>query len=170
MRNRSAASSPSAYSGKGPAPSARSPLGPRAQASHHCPSITGSVARGPRTTPIIRQPRGSAASPLSRRGSARRWVPSPLVASVGRGRLHRTSLAEPPVINVAPARCLPEAPVPDPWRLVRSVAAGAYLHAPTSSTASGELGWRTPAERFDGTAFTDRDFNHSPCWRALPLS
>ena len=26
----------------------------------------------------------------------------------------------------------------------------------------GELGWRTPAERFDGTAFTDRDFDHIP--------
>jgi transposase InsO family protein len=26
----------------------------------------------------------------------------------------------------------------------------------------GELGWRTPAERFDGTAFTDRGFEHVP--------
>ena len=26
----------------------------------------------------------------------------------------------------------------------------------------GELGWRTPAERFDGTPFTDRDFDHVP--------
>jgi len=26
----------------------------------------------------------------------------------------------------------------------------------------GELSWRTPAERFDGTAFTDRNFDHIP--------
>lgn len=26
----------------------------------------------------------------------------------------------------------------------------------------GELGWRTPAERFAGTAFTDGDFDHIP--------
>lgn len=26
----------------------------------------------------------------------------------------------------------------------------------------GELGWRTPAERFDGTPFTDRGFEHVP--------
>jgi hypothetical protein len=27
---------------------------------------------------------------------------------------------------------------------------------------SGALGWRTPAERFDGTPFTDRGFEHVP--------
>jgi hypothetical protein len=26
----------------------------------------------------------------------------------------------------------------------------------------GELGWSTPAERFDGTPFTDRGFQHVP--------
>lgn len=26
----------------------------------------------------------------------------------------------------------------------------------------GEIGWRTPAERFDGTPFTDRGFEHVP--------
>jgi transposase InsO family protein len=26
----------------------------------------------------------------------------------------------------------------------------------------GALGWRTPAERFDGTPFTDRGFEHVP--------
>ncbi len=26
----------------------------------------------------------------------------------------------------------------------------------------GELGWRPPAERFDGTPFTDRGFEHVP--------
>ena len=26
----------------------------------------------------------------------------------------------------------------------------------------GELGWRTPAERFDGTPFVDRGFEHVP--------
>jgi transposase InsO family protein len=31
----------------------------------------------------------------------------------------------------------------------------------------GELGWRTPAERFDGTPFTDRGFEHVPSLTAV---
>jgi hypothetical protein len=31
----------------------------------------------------------------------------------------------------------------------------------------GEIGWRTPAERFDGTAFTDRGFEFIPALEHL---
>jgi transposase InsO family protein len=31
----------------------------------------------------------------------------------------------------------------------------------------GKLGWRTPAERFDGTPFTDRWFEHVPSLTAV---
>jgi glutathione S-transferase len=31
----------------------------------------------------------------------------------------------------------------------------------------GELGWRTPAERFDGTPFLDRGFEHVPSLAAV---
>ena len=33
----------------------------------------------------------------------------------------------------------------------------------------GELGWQTPAERFDGTPFTDRGFGACRPWRAWPI-
>jgi hypothetical protein len=34
----------------------------------------------------------------------------------------------------------------------------------------GQLGWQTPAERFEGTRFTDRGLSTSPPSRAWPTS
>jgi hypothetical protein len=39
---------------------------------------------------------------------------------------------------------------------------------PTATTDStGSSGWRTLAERFDGTPFTDRGFEHVPSFTAV---
>jgi hypothetical protein len=46
---------------------------------------------------------------------------------------------------------------------IGSAASGPEFHAPTNSTAStARLDWQTPAERFDGTPFTDRGFASVP--------
>ena len=38
---------------------------------------------------------------------------------------------------------------------------------PSPLSLHGEIGWRTPAERYDGTAFTDRGFEFIPALEHL---
>lgn len=41
-------------------------------------------------------------------------------------------------------------------------AIGRYVRYYNYHRLHGEIGWRTPAERYDGTPFTDRGFDNIP--------
>jgi transposase InsO family protein len=52
--------------------------------------------------------------------------------------------------------------VTDQRRRQHEVAVIAYATYYNYHRLHGQLGWQTPAERFDGTLFTDRGFEHVP--------
>ena len=84
-------------------------------------------------------------------------LPRPAGLQLGSGRLTARYATSDPIDASAVAA----------MRAAADAAVTAYASYYNYHRLHGEIGWQTPAERFDGTPFQDRGFEHVPSLRAV---